>query len=82
MNGPAKLALVLGLLCVSALTSPASGRTTAPADVGAQCRAQANAVWDPLHGDCERHRTTLGDSFALSDTAALRVSADPPAACA
>jgi hypothetical protein len=59
MYGSAKLALVLAVLCVGALASPAFGRTRAPADVGAQCRAQVDALWDPLHRDYERHREML-----------------------
>jgi hypothetical protein len=59
MTGYAKRALVLAALGVVALTSPASARTSAPADVGAQCRAQVNGLWDPSHRDYERHRDML-----------------------
>jgi hypothetical protein len=59
MNGPAKLALVLAVLYVGALASPASGRTSAPADVGALCRTQVDTLWDPLHHDYERPREML-----------------------
>ena len=59
MNGSAKLALVLAVLCVGAPASPAFGRTSAPADVGARCRAQVDALWDPFHRDYERVREML-----------------------